>query len=86
MSHWMFNCQSVAEKISQSMDRRLPLHQRLAIGMHLAMCRCCPWVRRQLQLLRDLGRREEGPGQGPEAEGLSQEARRRIKQSLHGLT
>jgi hypothetical protein len=49
---WVFNCRDVAEKISRSMDERLPLYQRLGIRFHISMCRLCARHRRQLLRLR----------------------------------
>lgn len=39
MKLWMFRCQDVSQKVSQSMDASLPLSHRLAVRMHLMMCR-----------------------------------------------
>jgi hypothetical protein len=41
MNHWMFRCKDVSQKVSLSMDMSLPLHHRLAIRVHLVMCRYC---------------------------------------------
>ncbi|MFC1814725.1 zf-HC2 domain-containing protein [Thermodesulfobacteriota bacterium] len=56
MSHWMFNCKEVSRRVSESMDRRLPLYQRILIRMHLLMCRYCARFRRQVMFLRELCR------------------------------
>ena len=56
MSHWMFNCKEVSRRLSESMDHRLPLYQRMLIRMHLLMCKYCSRFRRQLLLLREFCR------------------------------
>jgi hypothetical protein len=38
--------------MSQAMDRRLPLWQRLMLRLHLAICDGCSNARRQMRLLR----------------------------------
>lgn len=52
MRHWMFRCKDVSHKVSLSLDASLPLHQRLAVRMHLMMCRYCARFRRQLIMLK----------------------------------
>lgn len=54
MSHWMFNCKEVSRRVSESMDHRLPLYQRLLIRMHLLMCKYCSRFQRQVMFLREL--------------------------------
>jgi hypothetical protein len=54
----MFRCQDVSEKISQSMDMPLPIRQRIAIRVHLFMCRYCSRFHRQLLALRKICRTE----------------------------
>lgn len=83
MNHWMFRCQDVSQKISQSMDMPLPRYQRMAIRIHLLMCRYCARFRRQLLNLREICRAEdpEQPGEAPPAP-LSEAAKTRIKKRL----
>ncbi len=52
----MFNCKEVSRRVSESMDHRLPLHQRMLIRMHLLMCKYCTRFRRQLLLMREFSR------------------------------
>ena len=53
MGHWMFNCREVSKMVSRSMDERLPFHTRMAIGIHLLMCKFCSRAKKQLQFIRD---------------------------------
>ena len=61
MNHWMFRCQDVSQKMSQSMDEPLPLLQHLGIRLHLMMCRYCARCHSQLMTLRKLCRAEALP-------------------------
>ena len=84
MSHWMFHCKDVSEKISLSMDASLPLLQRIGIRFHLMMCRHCSRFHRQLMMLRRICRgigAELPPEYDPP--GLSPEAKNRLKAKLH---
>ena len=69
------------------MDAKLPWRHRLAIWIHLMMCRYCARFRRQLALLRRLSRSQE-PDPLPEAppETLSAEAKARIKEKLRSVS
>ena len=83
MNHWMFRCKDVSQKVSMAMDMPLPLHQRVAIRIHLMMCRYCARFYRQLQMLRKLSTHPHSdlPQVGP-TEILSEDAKRRIKDLL----
>jgi hypothetical protein len=84
MNHWMFRCKDVSQKVSQSMDTELPVLQRAAIWMHLAMCSYCARFRRQLIMLRKMSRHPNGDLPQPESrQCLSKEAKNRIKEALH---
>jgi len=52
MNNWMMKCEEVTKLVSQSLDRRLPLHQRIGIRLHLMMCKLCTQNFRQLLDLR----------------------------------
>lgn len=56
LPHWMFNCESVSRKVSESLDRDLPLRHRLMIRIHVAMCKYCARFRKQLIRIRELCR------------------------------
>jgi hypothetical protein len=83
MKHWMFCCKDVSQKFSESLDRKLPFHERMLIRMHQLICRYCGRFRRQLLLLRELGRSDKIAEITQElSTGLSLDARERIKASL----
>jgi len=80
MNHWMFRCDEVTRKASESLDHDLPLGQYLIVYMHLLMCRYCLRFYRKLKRLRELSRRERDVLE--EAATLPAEARDRIKARL----
>ena len=83
MEHWMFNCKEVSLKVSESLDRRLPLYQRLMIRMHLMMCRYCARFHRQILLVREMVRYTQPMGNTFDKSGtLPPDARARLKQTL----
>ena len=82
----MLHCREVSKLVSESMERELPLRQRLQVWMHLAMCRMCAGFFRQVRLLRRAVREHsERHAAEPAEPGLSKEARERIQAALrHG--
>jgi hypothetical protein len=83
MSHWMFRCRDVSRKVSQSMDEALPLHHRMAVRIHLMMCRYCALFRRQLIMIREICQGEDGDRrEDGQPDMLSAEAKARIKDAL----
>ena len=83
MSLWMFKCEEVTKKVSESLDRTLPLYHRIFIRMHLLMCKYCTRFRQQLLILQEASRLGDLAVETPDpAPILSAEARERIKQSL----
>lgn len=81
----MLTCKEVTRLVSESLDRTLPLSQRLALRIHFMMCRYCRRFREQVIFIRALvnqlsGEKEtESP---PEWMSLSEQARGRILQTL----
>jgi len=83
MKHWMFRCSDVSQKVSQSLDVSLPFHHRLAVRMHLLMCRYCARFRRQLIMLREMSRHvDDDPSTKTAIATLSKETKERIKKAL----
>ena len=80
----MLSCREVTQLVSESLDRRLSLRQRVSMKMHLMMCRLCSRYNKQLAGLRDTFRlhamREDDIDIYPAF--LSSEARERIKHAL----
>jgi hypothetical protein len=83
MFDWMFNCSEVTRLVSESLDRKLPLSQRMGIRIHLLMCNLCPEAKKQMLFIREAMRRFSVENVTPEPDRfLSPEARDRIKLAL----
>ncbi|MGB7327797.1 MAG: hypothetical protein WBD31_23165 [Rubripirellula sp.] len=54
-------CDRASELMSESLDRRLRLHERVALRGHLVACRSCPMLKRQLGLIRRISGRNSAP-------------------------
>ncbi|MBW8370060.1 MAG: zf-HC2 domain-containing protein [Thiobacillus sp.] len=77
---WIPTCRDATELASRAMDERLPLTNRMALRLHLAICENCTRFNQQLQEMRRLFREETGAND--DAAGLAPEARRRIESEL----
>ena len=82
----MLTCKEVSQLVSESLDRKLPLRQRIAVRLHLFRCKICTQYREQMLFLRKAARQyakktEEATGL-PDA-SLSSEARLRMKQLMN---
>lgn len=87
MKHWMFRCKDVSQKVSQSLDASLPFHHRLAVRMHLMMCRYCARFRRQLIMLRKVSRHmDDEPSTDRTTATLSNETKERIRKAIRALS
>ena len=83
MAQLMFSCKETSIRVCEAMDRRLPLHQRLMLQIHLAMCRFCRRYHRQVRCLREIARDPQLQEAGmDESVFLPPEACERIKKSL----
>ncbi|MFO7542173.1 MAG: zf-HC2 domain-containing protein [Thiobacillus sp.] len=76
----MTTCRETTELASRAMDERLSFADRVALRVHLAMCRNCTRFAKQLQDMRRLFREESEPHD--DTPGLAVEARMRIKAEL----
>lgn len=83
MHRWIFNCREVSRLVSESLDRKLPLHQRMGIRVHLSMCKFCSRYRKQLLILRAIMQQyAESYGSVDISESLSPTAKKRMKHML----
>ncbi|HAF01156.1 MAG TPA: hypothetical protein DCO68_06650 [Methylophilaceae bacterium] len=48
----MLNCKQTSQLVSQSLDRNLTLRERLAVRLHLLICKYCRRFQRQLHAMR----------------------------------
>jgi hypothetical protein len=56
----MLSCKEATQLVSQGLDRRLGLGQRVALRLHLAICDGCSSFRKQVALLRQAMKRLAG--------------------------
>ena len=77
---WILRCRDATELASRAMDERLPLSNRMALRLHLAICENCSRFNQQLQEMRRLFRAETAADD--DAPGLDPEARQRIEREL----
>jgi hypothetical protein len=77
---WMPTCKETTELASRAMDERLPFGDRMAMRMHLAICKNCMRFTLQLQEMRRLFRSETTAND--DAPGLTPAARQRIASEL----
>ena len=83
MNHWMFKCKEVTRMVSESLDRKLPLYQRIGVRIHLLMCKFCSRFKKQLLFLRETIRLHVERGEDTElSTKLPPEARERIRKSI----
>ncbi len=79
------SCNSITQKISESMDYEISIYNRLMIKIHLMGCVLCTRFRDQLLVLHDLIDGYEQQKIEKDPAELKPEARIRIKQSLKDL-
>lgn len=79
-------CQQTVEKISQSMERKLTLRERIDLKLHIWICAWCQWYLEHLQIIREAARAKgaESPDLESVGPSLSADARERIKRKLAG--
>ena len=80
-------CQQMAPVMSESLERRLTLRERLALKLHLWVCVWCVWYLEQLRTMRAALRAraahdEAATDDVDSAVKLSEEARERIRRAL----
>lgn len=78
----MLSCKEVSGLVSLSLDRPLPIGKRLAVRMHLMICKLCSRYRRQLLFLRQAARHLPEHLDATAAAPLSDEAKQRIRAKL----
>lgn len=78
---WIVTCKETSLLASRAMDERLPFADRLALRMHLAICKNCARFNRQLQEMRRLFQVETGVDEDV-TPGLTPEARQRMETEM----
>lgn len=80
----MPSCQEVSRLVSESMERRLPLRQRIGLWMHLTMCRLCKGFARQLRVIRSAAKQhgEAEADTSLKEKTLTNDARERMRRAI----
>jgi len=69
--------------VSQSLDRKLTLHERVNVKLHLLICDACRKMVKQMKLIRALSQRyHTSTDSGAELQHLSEAATTRIRERL----
>ena len=78
------DCETLTQVMSESMDHPISLKQRIILRIHNHFCYWCKWYYDQIRLLRHAfgGSPQEKQEDVFPKEGLSEEAKERIKRSL----
>ena len=76
------NCREASRLQSLALDGPLSFSQRLGLRIHLLLCRWCRRYGKQLSFLRVAARKLVGEDLGLPRQGLSPEARERLKKIL----
>ena len=75
-------CSEVMHLLADDSEQRLSGRQRIALRVHLVVCKFCARYKHQLTRLRLALRRHPAGAEVPDSPGLSPEARDRIRRSL----
>ncbi len=80
MKIWVFNCQSVARLVSESMDHKLSPGRRLGVRFHLLMCRHCSRYQKQLHFIRRLFSSQSSFKSESSSVTMDKSAKKRLRQ------
>jgi hypothetical protein len=78
-------CKEMVPLMSESLERRLSLRERVLMKLHLWVCAWCAWYLEHLHLIREaihLRASETRDNESASSAALSSEARERIKLAL----
>lgn len=76
-------CKQTVQVLSESLERKLTLRERVLVKLHLWVCMWCVWYLEHLQLVRNAMRDEASQEHTlSSSPGLSDDARERLKRRL----
>lgn len=79
----ILSCKKVSRLVSESQERPLSWHERLAMYFHLCICHSCREFRKQIKFMQNIFKDGEGKELlSVEDESLSNEANKRIREIL----
>lgn len=76
----MLSCKGASTLSSEKLDRNLTFRERMALGMHLFVCRMCRRYKNQINFLRVASRRFDE--RSPDSHRLTEEAKARMRERL----
>jgi len=81
----MISCREASRLMSEKIDRRLGLSERFFLGLHLAMCKGCSMISKQITGLRKLIRAYFKSAARRNQHCLTPEQKEQIKQKLKSI-
>lgn len=78
----MLSCKETSRLVSEGLDRKLSLRERLAVRVHLWICNNCRGFEKQLHFLRYALRKGNNAACLPAEKSLPPEGKERIRQAL----
>ncbi len=84
----MLSCKEVGELLSQGIDRKLKLREKVSLKLHLVICKTCSCYEKQLQFVAHSAHRlmrsnKDGQGIPPLSDEAGIRITRNIKQQLN---
>ena len=80
---FMISCRKASKLMSQKFDQPLNLNQELRLRVHLMICKSCPKLHQQFEILHQAGQHfTQHPADPLNAPALTPEAKQRILQKL----
>ena len=76
------NCKEAIRLQSDALERPLSLSQRVGLRLHLLLCKWCLRYGRQIRFIRQAAHEHPDKLCNQEAQGLSPEARERLKRAV----
>jgi len=78
----MFTCKQVSNALAKQDYAAMPLHRRLGVKIHVALCLVCGRYNRQVMLMQDLARRFRAREEQPAGPALSAGEKDSLKRAL----
>jgi hypothetical protein len=84
----MLSCQQASELMSQKLDRPLKINEKLRLQMHLMICKSCPKLLQQFEILQEAGKKytEHYANQHDNELKMDVEVKQRILKTLEQKT
>ena len=87
MARWMINCKEHSKLVSENMDRKLSIWERVSVRLHQILCPPCDLFRKQLETIREACRTAKmtGGASDPEECRLPDDVQARMKKVIKEL-